>query len=213
MGQKIPMISAYRLAAYAAFLEEMEKKGLYHVSSRDIAEGVGSTSAKVRKDLSYFGDFGKRGVGYHVADLHLAIKSILGTNMSWKTVVIGAGHLGLALASYSGFANRGFNIQAVFDNHPDKIGQSLKDIPILDVLDLKDYLEKEAIDIVIIASPASAAEEIGKIIDQTSVRGVLNFAPISLSLNPTISYRQLDLSVEMEVLSFSILHGQNLGLE
>lgn len=213
MGKKIPMISAYRLAAYAGFLEDRENKKITHVSSQEIAEGVGSTSAKVRKDLSYFGDFGKRGVGYRVGDLHTVIKSILGTNLTWKTVVIGAGYLGSALASYPGFGRRGFEIVAVFDNDPQKIGQRILDVEILDSDLLIAFVEKEEVDIVVMACPAKVARELMAPLNKTPIQGVLNFAPTTLECAPHIVCRKLDLSVEMEVLSFSILHGQSLGLE
>lgn len=213
MGQKIPMISAYRLAAYATYLEDMEAKGMTHVSSQDIAEGVGSTSAKVRKDLSYFGDFGKRGVGYEVAGLHGVIKSILGTNQTWKTIVVGAGQLGSALAAYPGFGCRGFDIVAVFDNDPNKIGSQIQSIPVRDVADMPAYIQDQDVDIVIVACPAAAAKELVPVLEDSSIQGVLNFAPVTLEFSRDLAYRQLDLSIEMEVLSFSILHGQHLGLE
>lgn len=210
LDQKIPLITIYRLASYSRYLSDLEANHIKHISSRDIAVGVGSTPAKVRKDLSYFGDFGKRGVGYEVEELNAAIKRILGINRCWKTVLIGAGNLGSALASYAGFRNRGYEISAIFDRDEGKIGTKVNGCEVCPVEALVTFVQENEIELAVITVPADAAQEVAHRLSTTNIKGILNFAPIKLELPEHIVVRNLELTVELEVISFIVNHGMQL---
>ena len=202
--QKIPEATITRLSVYSRFLAEVEASGIISISSGEIAEGTGGTPAQVRKDLAYFGDFGTRGVGYNVDSLNIAIKKILGVDNPWRMILIGAGNLGSALAHYSGFRNRGFDIVAVFDNDIRKVGMTLSGLPILPIGEMPAYILENDIQIAIITVPGQAAQDVADELAETAISGVLNFSPTSLSMPKGISVRNIDLTVNLEVLSFVI---------
>lgn len=210
LDQKIPLVTIYRLASYSGYLSDLEANHIKHISSREIAVGVGSTPAKVRKDLSYFGDFGKRGVGYVVSELNIAIKRILGINRTWKTILIGAGNLGSALTSYAGFKNRGYEISAIFDSNPKKVGTVVNHCPVLPIDELDTYIKDNEIELAIITVPADAAQEVAHRLSATGIKGILNFAPIKLELPEHIVVRTLELTRELEVISFIVNHGMQV---
>ena len=155
---KIPEATIGRLSFYSRFLSKLEKDGIETVSSGDIAKGIAGNSAQVRKDFAYFGGFGKRGVGYNVADLNRNIKEILGLNREWKAVIIGMGNLGKALAYYHGFAARGFNIIGLFDNDPLLQGTKINSLEIKDAAKLEEFLDKNQVDIAILTLPAESVQ-------------------------------------------------------
>src|SRR6476660_160713 len=139
-----------RLSAYLRFLEDFEGRGLTTISSEELARRGGTTSAQVRKDLSFFGSFGKRGLGYSVPELSTALREILGLGKEWRVVIIGAGKIGAALAQYRGFRQRGFNILAVYDSNPEKVGRTLEGIDIRDMSQFESDVARERPEIAVI---------------------------------------------------------------
>ena len=202
---KIPEATVSRLSVYSRYLTGVEEQGIINISSGEIAEGVGGTPAQVRKDLAYFGEFGTRGVGYNVKQLNHEIMGILGLKKGWNMILIGAGNLGSALSQYRGFQARGFNIVAVFDNDMNKVGLKLNGLPIYAVNQMAEFVDKNDISIGIITVPSEYAQDIADILVETkNIKGILNFAPVVLTIPEEIEVRNVDLSVNLEVLSYNI---------
>src|SRR5919112_4468438 len=149
-----------RLSAYLRFLEDFENRGLSTISSEELAQQGGTTSAQVRKDLSFFGSFGKRGLGYSVPELAGRLREILGLGRQWRVIIIGAGKIGAALAQYRGFPQRGFSILAAYDNNPEKIGKKLEGIPVRDMAQIERDIQREKPDIVVLTVPSEEAQQV-----------------------------------------------------
>src|SRR3954463_8849770 len=175
--KRIAESTVRRLSIYLRFLEEFEERGLVTVSSEELARRGGTTSAQVRKDLSFFGSFGKRGLGYAVPELATALREILGLGREWRVVIIGAGKIGAALAQYRGFRQRGFAILAVYDSNPEKIGRTLEGIPVRDIADLERDVQREKPDIVVLTVPGDEAQRVVDRVVRVGVKAILNFAP------------------------------------
>jgi redox-sensing transcriptional repressor len=190
-----------RLSHYYRVLEEVEAEGRRMISSHRLAEREGITSAQVRKDLSYFGSFGRRGLGYNVAHLREEIRGILGLDRRWRVAVVGAGHIGSALPAYRGFAGQGFDVVAVFDRDPARIGQRIGTLVVQDVAALASA---SAFDIGVIATPLRAAQEVADALVAAGVRGILNFAPRKLFVPAHVALRTVDMTMEFESLSFAL---------
>ena len=202
---KIPEATVSRLSVYSRYLTGVEEQGIVNISSGEIAEGVGGTPAQVRKDLAYFGEFGTRGVGYNVKQLNQEIMGILGLKKGWNMILIGAGNLGSALSQYRGFQTRGFNIVAVFDNDMNKVGLKLNGLPIYAVNQMAEFIDNNDISIGIITVSSEYAQDIADILVETkNIKGILNFAPVVLTIPEEIEVRNVDLSVNLEVLSYNI---------
>jgi redox-sensing transcriptional repressor len=193
-----------RLSLYLRFLEEFEARGLATISSEELAARGGTTSAKVRKDLSFFGSFGKRGLGYAVPELASRIREILGLEREWRVVIIGAGKIGTALAQYSGFRQRGFRIVAVYDNDPAKIGRTVDGFPIrpMDAITV-DNRDNPA-DIAVLTVPADAAQLAADLAVKSGIRGIMNFAPQQLQLPERVALKTVSMAMELEGLSFAL---------
>jgi len=201
---KIPEATVMRLSIYSRFLHQLMQEGSETVSSGEIAEGVGVSSAQVRKDLAYFGEFGTRGVGYKVDELYGHIMKILGLDRQWNAIIIGAGKLGSALALYQGFADRGFNVRAVLDINPRIIGTKLDGIEVEALGKLSERVKERAINIGVITVPASVAQEVTDELILAGVKAILNFSPRILRVPQDVVLRNVDLSVNLEVLSFNL---------
>lgn len=202
--QKIPEATIGRLSVYSRYVGSLEKKGILTVSSAEIAEGVNGSPAQVRKDLAYFGEFGTRGVGYNVESLNQQIIKILGLSIRWNVVIIGAGNLGSALTQYKGFQNRGFNILAVFDNDVNKVGLKISGVPIYPIDRLEGFVKKENIKIGIVAVPFQYAQEVVDRLVKAGIKAVLNFAPCVISVPSQVEIRNVDLTVNLEILTFNM---------
>jgi len=202
--QKIPEASIMRLSVYSRYLERLDRKGIVTTSSGEIADGVGVSPAQVRKDLAYFGEFGTRGVGYNVKDLHRHILKILGLTGEWAVVLVGVGNLGTALCLYRGFFERGFKIVGAFDNDPAKIGHHLAGNKILPVEELGEVVRKEGAKIGIIAVPSDFAQETANILIKSGIKAILNFAPRAISVPEDVELRNIDLAVNLEILTFKL---------
>jgi redox-sensing transcriptional repressor len=193
-----------RLSHYYRVLREVEAEGGTLISSHRLAEREGVTSAQVRKDLSMFGSFGRRGLGYNVAHLGREIRAILGLDRRWRVAVVGAGHVGSALITYRGFAEQGFDVVAVFDRDAARVGQRVGAHLVQDVSMLAAAGASGAFDFGVIATPVRAAQDVADALVAVGVRGILNFAPRKLFVPKTVSLRTVDMTVEFESLSFAL---------
>ena len=197
-----------RLSRYFRSLSEMETIGQLTVSSKELAKMERLTPAQVRKDLSFFGSFGTRGLGYPVKELKDRIANILGIDREWNVALIGVGNVGSALVSYKEFPKQGFNIKLIFDNDQRKIGKARRGIVVQDVKNLASELKKNKIDMVILAVPASAAQEVVDQVVATGVNSILNFAPTNINVPPTVYLRTVNMAMELEHLSFFLVNKQ-----
>ncbi|HEU0012143.1 MAG TPA: redox-sensing transcriptional repressor Rex [Longimicrobium sp.] len=202
--KKISESAVRRLSLYQRLLQEADAAGSETISSGELAERGGTTSAQVRKDLSLFGSFGKRGMGYSVQELLGRIRSILGLTRSWRVALVGAGKLGSALFSYRDFEARGFRICAVFDADPDKVGTPLGDLTIQADEEMDATLREREVEIAIVAVPAEAAQQVVDRVVKAGVRAVLNFAPVRLRVPRGVTLRNVDVTLELEGLSFAL---------
>jgi redox-sensing transcriptional repressor len=184
-------------------LEELEIDGHKTVSSQGLARQSGVTPAQVRKDLSYFGNFGKRGLGYNVARLRREIRLILGLNRRWRVALVGAGNLGSALFAYKEFRRQGFDIVAVFDIGADRVGQRWRDLTIQHVDRLREESKRLSIDMGVIAVPARAAQGVADRLAAAGIRGVLNFAHRKIFVPAGVVLRTVNLAIELESLAFA----------
>lgn len=200
--EKISEFTVRRLSNYFRILLDLEKRGIPTVSSQRLAELGGITSAQVRKDLSYFGNFGTRGLGYSVAELKTAIMQILGLNHEWSMALFGAGSLGQALFFHQGFREDGFHFKHVFDVDEKRIGTKWLDVPITHQRQAEEILRREPVAIAVIATPPGAAQDIVDLLVRVGTRGILNFAPTQLSVPEGVSLRNVNLAVALESLSF-----------
>jgi len=193
-----------RLSAYLRFLEDFENRGLTTISSEELANRGGTTSAQVRKDLSFFGSFGKRGLGYSVPELAGRLREILGLGKEWRVVIVGAGKIGAALAQYRGFRQRGFNILAAYDNNGEKIGRKLEGIPVRDIAQLERDIQRDKPDIVVLTVPGDEAQSVVDRVVKAGVKAILNFAPAQLHAPADVAIKTVNMAMELEGLSFAL---------
>ncbi|HEY8550591.1 MAG TPA: redox-sensing transcriptional repressor Rex [Vicinamibacterales bacterium] len=207
-SEPVSELTTARLSVYLRALESLESAGVNTISSRDLAEQFHLNAAQIRKDLAHFGEFGVRGVGYYVKDLRRHLREILGLNRQLKVIIVGAGNLGLALADYPGFRHEGFDIVALFDVSRDKVGQySRSGVPIRHARDLERVVERERVDIAVLAVPAHAAQSVVDAVVQTGIKAILNFSPGNLRVPRGVKLKNVDLTVSLESLSFFLARG------
>ncbi len=205
--KRIPDATVRRLSLYLRFLEDFGRSGVTSVASGALAERGGATAAQVRKDLSYLGSFGKRGLGYSVAELTGVLRGVLGLDSVWRVALLGAGRIGTALFEYEPFRARGFNITTVIDNDPRKVGSILGDIRIRGEDELECVLRDEAIDLVIVAVPAHVAQALVDRVVAAGIKAILNYAPTQLRLPDDVALRNVSMLVELESLSHALVRG------
>jgi len=193
-----------RLSLYLRFLEESTNRGLVTISSDELARRGGTTSAQVRKDLSFFGSFGKRGLGYSVPELTESLREILGLRRDWQVIIVGAGKIGTALAQYRGFRQRGFRVTAVYDRDPNKIGTRWDSLTVRDMAEIERDIAKEHPDIAVLTTPAEEAQVVVDRLVSAGVRALLNFAPIQLQVPPDVTLKNVNMAMELEGLSFAL---------
>ncbi len=198
----IPEASIARLPVYLRALVDMAEGGIHTVSSQALAAAAGVNSAKIRKDLSYLGSYGTRGVGYDVEYLISQISRELGLTQDWATCIVGIGNLGQALSDYGGFARRGFRIAALFDSDDAKVGRMIAGQEIASFDDVERIVKEEEISIAILAVPGSVAQDVADRLVSAGITSILNFAPTVLAVPPQVSLRKVDLSIELQILSF-----------
>ena len=204
---KIPEMTIRRLSVYTRCLLQLEEDGIKTVSSQELAERFNLNSAQVRKDLAYFGEFGVRGIGYYVSSLKAELRRILGLDREWAVALVGLGNLGAALFHYKGFSKQGFRIAAVFDDDPAKIGRELDGVPIFASRDLAREVQARGIQIAVVAVPAESAQPVTDQLVAAGLKAVLNFAPARLKTPKDVRLKNVDLSIELETLSFYLAKG------
>jgi redox-sensing transcriptional repressor len=206
----VPVATVTRLALYLRELQQLHRSGLQRIQSGAIAKRLGLNDSQVRRDLSCFGQFGQRGVGYSIPALTQAIQAILGTDRSWNVILIGAGNLGRALSGYRGFDQQGFRLVGVFDCVEDKIGSKLGGLTIQSLDDLEAVVEKESVELAILAVPASSAASVAQRLEIAGVTGLLNFAPVSVRKpGSSLTVVDVDLAVELQRLAFAVVNQKN----
>lgn len=200
----VPDPSVRRLSAYLRHLENLSSSGENRVSSKQLAEYTKGGDAQVRRDLALFGQFGRRGVGYEVADLIQVIRTILGTRRQWNVVVVGAGQLCQALLRYRGFQDRGFTLVGAFDTDPRKIGTQCGSVTIHHVDAMKSIIQKHEVRLAILTVPVQAAQQAAGKLVEAGIEGIMNFASASLSVPPHVHVNQVDVTAHLEQLSYQV---------
>ncbi|MDX1577608.1 MAG: redox-sensing transcriptional repressor Rex [Gemmatimonadota bacterium] len=202
MSARISDSAVRRLSLYLRMLRDLRRAGVELVSSRELAERAGATSAQVRKDLSLFGSFGKRGRGYDVSALADTLEEILGLSEAWRVGIVGVGKIGSALLGYRALDARGFDIVAAFDVDPEKVGSRPFGVTVYDVADLKRVIGRLGVDIGIVATPPDAARDVAVGLARAGVGAILNFAPTELHDIEGVPVRTVDIVLELEGLSY-----------
>jgi len=193
-----------RLSLYLRILEDIEQRGLETISSDELARRGGTTSAQVRKDLSFFGSFGKRGLGYSVAELSSRIREIMGLAREWRVIIVGAGKIGTALAQYRGFRQRGFRVIAVYDRDPKKVGTQWDAMVVRDMATIEQDIAKEEPDIAVLTTPGEEAQAVVDRLIGAGIRALLNFAPVQLQVPADVTLKNVNMAMELEGLSFAL---------
>ncbi|HEX9235921.1 MAG TPA: redox-sensing transcriptional repressor Rex [Actinomycetota bacterium] len=201
-ARSIPEATVGRLPLYLRALAEMAAEGRTTISSVHLADAAGVNSAKVRKDLSYLGSYGTRGVGYDVAYLIHQMRRELGLTQAWPVVIAGAGNLGHALSNYRGFGERGFRVAAIVDVASGKVGERVGPLAVEHLDDLEEIVRREDVAIGVICTPATAAQEVADRMVAAGIRSILNFAPAVISVPAHVSVRKVDLSIELQILAY-----------
>ncbi len=202
--RKISESTVRRLSLYLRFLEQFDAQGKTTISSAELARRGGTTPAQVRKDLSFFGSFGKRGLGYSVIELAARIRDILGLKRTYRVVLVGAGRIGSALVEYPGFRQRGFHVAAIYDKDPRKVGSRWNGLVVRDVCLIGRDLAKEPTDIAIVVTPADSAQEVTDLLVHAGVKAILNFAPVQLAVPSDVIVKSVNMALELESLSFAL---------
>lgn len=202
MANQIPHIIVGRLPLYLRALNRLQKDGYEYASSRELGKLLDISAAQIRKDLSHFGELGKRGKGYEIEFLICKLNQILNTDNVWKMIVIGAGDLGSGLTRYKGFLNRGFQVSAIFDIDPRKIGKKIGDLIAKDIRDLEEYVKTNDIQIAVLAIPAEYAQDVIDDLVNAGITAILNYAPIYLKAPQGVQIEHIDPSVHLQILSY-----------
>ncbi len=201
-AREIPEATVARLPIYLRALNTLSEDGTVTCSSEDLAAAAGVNSAKLRKDLSYLGSYGTRGVGYDVAYLRYQIAREIGVTQDWPVVIVGIGNLGHALANYSGFRSRGFRVVALLDADPERHTEIVAGVDVRPFDDLTQIVREQGVAIGVIATPAAAAQSVADKMVEVGITSILNFAPTVLNVGPGVDVRKVDLSIELQILAY-----------
>ncbi|MBZ2174878.1 redox-sensing transcriptional repressor Rex [Schnuerera sp. xch1] len=199
---KVSITVIRRLPKYYRYLEDLYRKGINRVSSKELSNMTGFTASQIRQDLNNFGGFGQQGYGYNVEELQKQLGKILGLNKIYKTVIAGSGNLGQAIANYRGFQDAGFKVVSLFDKNPKLIGLRIGDLEIRDIDDMESFIKENDVEIGIITVPKESAQEIAEIYDKSGVKGIWNFAPADLQISDDIIIENVHLSESLFSLSY-----------
>ncbi len=202
--RKVADSTVRRLSLYLRYLEEFEDQGIGTISSEALASRGGTTSAQVRKDLSFFGSFGKRGLGYGVPELVGRLREILGLERRYRVAMIGAGKIGSALVQYRGFRQRGFDIVAIYDVDPAKVGRQWNGLTVQHIDTLDAELARRPVDMAVLVTPADAAQAVAERLVRLGVKAILNFAPVQLTVPDDVEVKTVNLALELETLSYAL---------
>lgn len=211
----VPKAVVNRLSLYLRELSHLIREGQETTSSTQLGSRLGLTDAQIRKDLAYFGQFGYPGIGYRCGELVKEIRQILGTDRAWRVGIVGLGNLGTALLGHGGFAHQGFEVAAAFDVDTERLAAYRKEaisasIPVYHYDRIDEIVKKEEIRLGILAVPAAAAQTVADALVEAGIEGIMNFAPVTISLPPTVSKVAVDLAIELEQLSFAVVNrGKN----
>jgi redox-sensing transcriptional repressor len=208
-ADKISELTTNRLSIYLRCLNDLAVQGIKTISSEGLAERFHLNSAQIRKDLAYFGEFGVRGVGYYVETLQKDLTKILGLDTEHRVCIVGSGRLGTALADYYEYTHTNFSVVALFDTDEAKIGQKLGNVQIYNIKDFAEVVEKEGIDVAVIAVPSANAQSVLDLITSVGIKAVMNFAPIPLKINDEIKLKTVDLTISLESLSYFLAQPSN----
>lgn len=203
-GSKISNAVIKRLPRYRRYLNELRRKGVDKISSRELSDLIGYTASQIRQDLNNFGGFGQQGYGYNVEALYNEISSILGLDKEYKMVIVGAGNLGQAIANHTYYYKAGFVVSSLFEVNPKLVGIKINDINVRDYEELVQYIEENAIDIGIICTTKDAAQEVADKMSFAGVKGIWNFAPVDLEVPDTVSVENVHLSDGLHSLAYHI---------
>ena len=209
-GRRIPEATVARLPVYLRILMEQADLGTVNLSSEELADFAGVNAAKVRKDLSYLGTYGVRGVGYEVGYLIYQVRRELGLTHDWPVVIVGAGNLGQALAGYGGFGQRGFPVAGIVDVDPEKVGTMINGQAVRRLEDLPAIVKGAKVSIGVVATPAAAAQDAADRLVAAGVTSILNFAPTVLTVPHSVTVRKVDLAVELQILGYYEQRRNNL---
>jgi len=202
VSRKISESAVRRLSLYLRILEDLERKGRNTVSSEEMSGRSATTAAQVRKDLSLFGSFGKRGLGYAVTELAERLKKILGLDRRWRVALVGVGRIGSALVEYGGFAERGYDVVAIFDSDASKVGGKWGGLCVRDISEFEAVSNDESVEMVILAIPVEAVPSVMEHVEKAGVRGILNFAPTKLKVPLGVAVKDVNMVMDLEALSF-----------
>jgi len=205
---QVPRAVVHRLSLYLRELQQLITNGRSTTSSTQLGKLLGFTDAQVRKDLAYFGQFGYPGIGYRCEELIVAIKNILGTDHEWPVAIVGVGNLGRALLGYRGFHNQGFRVVAAFDTDSEKVGEKFEGILVYPIDQISEVIRRHSIRLAMIAVPANSAQIVADELVHSGVEGIVNFAPVTLAHSAGIWVERVDLAIELEQLSFSVVNRQ-----
>ena len=202
--KKVPEVVIRRLPRYYRYLSELDKNGKTRISSTALSEKMGVTASQIRQDFNYFGGFGQQGYGYNVKYLLNEIEELLGTSTGYKTIIVGAGHLGHALANYGAMKRRGFDIMGMFDVDPKKIGGECNGIKIMDMKDVETFIRENDIDIAMLTLPKDAIEDIANDLVEYGIKGLWNFAYVELKTKKPVPVENVHLTDSLMTLAFKI---------
>ncbi len=202
----VPKAVISRLSLYLRELQHLVRAGMETTSSSELGGLLGFTDAQVRKDLAYFGQFGHPGIGYRCEELIAAIRSILGTDLTWPVAILGVGNLGRALLGYKGFNRQGFRLVAAFDVDVNKVGTTIEGVPVYSLADLSAVVREKKIRLGVITVPAAAAQAVADELVAAGIEGIVNFAPVTISLPEGISLVGVDLAIELEQITFAVVN-------
>lgn len=201
---RLSRASVQRFSLYLRHLERWKQDGSQVVSSSQLGEALGINDAQVRKDLAYLGSLGQPGIGYYTQELIAALRHRLGVDRTWTAVVVGVGNLARALLRYRGFTQQGFKFVALFDADPQKVGQTVEGLEIYAPAKLPEVIAATKAELAVVAVPAESAQQVADALVAAGIRGILNFAPITLRLPPNVSLIAVDLAVQLEQLAFHV---------
>ncbi|HEY5731809.1 MAG TPA: redox-sensing transcriptional repressor Rex, partial [Anaerolineales bacterium] len=201
-ADKIPDIIIGRLPIYLRALQRLTEQGVHNTSSQELGEMIGISAAQIRKDISQFGEFGKQGTGYSIPFLIERLQTILKVNRVWDVIIVGMGDMGHALARYNGFVNRGYQVSMVFDNDPDKVGQTVNNLEIYDTTTMVEKVKQGRVRIAMLTVPASAAQAVADQLVKGGVKAILNYAPIHLNVPKDVHVQHIDPATHLQRMTY-----------
>ncbi len=202
--KSVPLVVIKRLPRYYRYLGELLKQGVTRISSRDLSEKMGVTASQIRQDLNCFGGFGQQGYGYNIEKLHREIADILGLNRGYRTIIIGAGNLGHALANHSNFEKRGFKLVGIFDSNHDVVGSEINNLTVSHIDEIETFFENEGADIAILALPKSSVKEVADRLIALNIKGLWNFSYTELDVPDNVAVENVHLSDSLMTLSYKL---------